>query len=73
MYKLIKNKYLASEYFSVTKHNAEGTYTSIPFDIANMDFIEFKAQILSDKAILKDVDGNEMTAQQAKDFVKELP
>lgn len=45
----------------------------IPFDPANTDYATFKADILADKATLQDADGNEMTAQQAKDFVKELP
>ena len=45
----------------------------IPFDQANTDYANFKAAILADKATLQDADGNEMTAQQAKDFVQELP
>ena len=47
--------------------------TSIPFDPANTDYANFKTAILEDKAQLQDADGNTMTAEQAKDFVKELP
>lgn len=46
---------------------------SIPFDPANTDYATFKADILADKATLQDAAGNEMTAQQAKDFVLTLP
>jgi hypothetical protein len=46
---------------------------SIPFDPANTDYANFKTAILEDKAQLQDADGNTMTAEQAKDFVKELP
>ncbi len=46
---------------------------SIPLDPANTDYANFKTAILEDKAQLQDADGNTMTAEQAKDFVKELP
>jgi len=46
---------------------------SIPFDPANTDYANFKTAILEDKAQLQDADGNTMTAEQAKDFIKELP
>ena len=45
----------------------------IPFDPANTDYANFKTAILEDKAQLADADGNTMTAEQAKDFIKELP
>jgi len=45
----------------------------IPFDPANTDYANFKTAILEDKAQLQDADGNTMTAEQAKDFIKELP
>ncbi len=45
----------------------------IPLDPANTDYANFKTAILEDKAQLQDADGNTMTAEQAKDFVKELP
>jgi len=43
------------------------------FAPANTDYANFKTAILEDKAQLQDADGNTMTAEQAKDFVKELP
>ena len=45
----------------------------IPFDPANTDYQNFKKQINADEAQLEDADGNLMTAEQAKAFVKELP
>jgi hypothetical protein len=45
----------------------------IPFDPANQDFANFKKEILADEAQLQDADGNLMIAEQAKDYVKELP
>jgi len=61
--------------------NLERTYAvlrlfdnvGIPFEPANTDYANFKTAILEDKAQLADADGNTMTAEQAKDFVKELP
>ena len=46
---------------------------SIPFDPANTDYANFKREINEGTAQLEDADGNLMTAEQAKDFVKELP
>ena len=46
---------------------------SFLFDPANTDYANFKTAILEDKAQLQDADGNTMTAEQAKDFIKELP
>lgn len=45
----------------------------IPFDQANTDYQNFKKQINADEAQLEDADGNLMSAEQAKEFVKELP
>jgi hypothetical protein len=45
----------------------------IPFDPANTDYANFKAQINADEAQLQDADGNLMTAEQAKAFVATLP
>ena len=45
----------------------------IPFDPANTDYAQFKKQINEDIAQLQDSEGNLMTAQAAKDFIKELP
>ena len=46
---------------------------NIPFDPANTDYANFKREINEGTAQLEDADGNLMTAEQAKDFVKELP
>lgn len=45
----------------------------IPFDPANTDYAEFKAQVLADEAELQDADGNVMASEQAKEFVASLP
>ena len=45
----------------------------IPFDPANTDYANFKREINEGTAQLQDADGSLMTAEQAKDFVKELP
>jgi hypothetical protein len=45
---------------------------SIPFEPANVDFQNFKKEVLAG-AELQDADGNVMTQEQADDFIKELP
>jgi hypothetical protein len=45
----------------------------IPFDPANTDYAQFKKAISEETAQLQDAEGNLMTAQAAKDFIKELP
>lgn len=69
MYKLrineINNKIIAVQRLSDTAF--------IPFDPANTDYANFKREINEGTAQLEDADGNLMTAEQAKDFVKELP
>lgn len=45
----------------------------IPFDQANTDYQQFKAQINADGAQLEDADGNLMTAEEAKAYVETLP
>jgi hypothetical protein len=47
--------------------------TMIPFDPQNTDFSNFKKEILADEAQLQDAEGDLMTPDQAKDYVKELP
>lgn len=58
-------------------HNAKSILredgASIPFDPANTDYANFKREILEDEAQLQDADGNLMSADAAKEFVKELP
>jgi hypothetical protein len=45
----------------------------IPFDPANTDYQNFKAQINADEAQLEDADGNVMSAEEAKAYVATLP
>ena len=45
--------------------------STIPFDPANVDFANFKAQINADEAQLQDADGNVMA--DAKAYVASLP
>jgi hypothetical protein len=45
----------------------------IPFALDNTDYQRFKAQINTDEAQLEDADGDLMTAEQAKNYIKELP
>lgn len=48
-------------------------HAHIPFVPDNTDYANFKREINEGTAQLEDADGNLMTAEQAKDFVKELP
>lgn len=45
----------------------------IPFDPANTDYANFKAQINAGEAQLEDADGNLMSADAAKAYVAGLP
>ena len=58
---------------SAITHQVGNILYSIPFDPANTDYAQFKKAISEETAQLQDADGNTMTAEQAKDFVKELP
>ena len=69
MYKLIKNS-LTNQINFVERLSDNAC---IPFDPANTDYANFKREINEGTAQLQDADGNLMTAEQAKDFVKELP
>ena len=70
MYKLIKG---FQNSIGLIKNKEDGSFMAIPTDPANTDYANFKTAILEDKAQLQDADGNTMTAEQAKDFIKELP
>ena len=69
MYKLIKDAVTNT----ICSVNNLDNNTSIPFAPENTDYQNFKTNILADKATLQDADGNEMTAEQAKEFVSTLP
>jgi len=45
----------------------------IPFDPANTDYANFKAQINAGETQLEDADGNLMSADTAKTYVAGLP
>ena len=45
----------------------------IPFSPDNTDYAQFKKAISEETAQLQDAEGTLMTAQAAKDFIKELP
>ena len=68
MYKLILNSF--GQINSILRLNDEA---QIPFAPDNTDYQNFKKQINADEAQLEDADGNLMTAEQAKAYVKELP
>lgn len=68
MYKLNKN--INGEINSVIR-TTDGA--CIPFDPANTDYQNFKAQINADEAQLEDADGNLMSPEQAKAYVATLP
>ena len=57
----------------ISRTDDNGQIWSIPFDPANTDYANFKREINEGTAQLEDADGSLMTAEQAKDFVKELP
>lgn len=70
MYKLLPNNWDGTP-VKVVLRIADNAF--IPFDPANTDYANFKREINEGTAQLQDADGNLMTAEQAKDFVKELP
>ena len=55
------------------KVNANGSITSFIFHVDNTDYAQFKKAISEETAQLQDAEGNLMTAQAAKDLIKELP
>jgi hypothetical protein len=69
MYK--QYKFLGSIVTNAIIRTTDGAF--IPFDPANTDYANFKKEILADEAQLQDADGNTMTAEQAKAYIKELP
>jgi len=70
MYKLIKPVFENQPSNSVQRLS-DGAF--IPFDPANTDYAQFKKAISEETAQLQDAEGNLMTAQAAKDLIKELP
>ena len=72
MYKLQKTTKMDGTVIESTAVIRLADNAYIPFDPDNTDFANFKKEILADEAQLQDADGNVMTAEQAKDYVKEL-
>lgn len=70
IYKIINGR--DGQPFAV-QDETNGVVYTIPFDPANTDYANFKREINEGTAQLQNADGNLMTAEQAKDFVKELP
>jgi hypothetical protein len=70
MYKLCKPSFISNQISSVQRLSDNAC---IPFDPANNDYANFKAQILAETAQLQDADGNTMTAAEAKSYIATLP
>jgi hypothetical protein len=68
MYKIKQNDFGTTNVVVRLSDNA-----FIPFDFANTDYANFKAQIMADEAELQDAEGVTMSPDAAKNFVKELP
>ena len=73
MYKVIENVIVGNKEISIQIDKGNNEYVCFPTVTDNHFYKEFKAQINADEAQLLDADGNLMTAEQAKAFVKELP
>ena len=67
MYKLIKADNIVCAVLRLSDN------ASIPFSNGNTDYAQFKKAISEETAQLQDAEGTLMTAQAAKDFIKELP
>jgi hypothetical protein len=72
IYRLFKFSWNA-EVQNVIRMNENGSTTDIPFNPANTDYQNFKAEILADESQLEDVDGNVMPPEAAKEYVRSLP
>jgi hypothetical protein len=69
MYQLMKNP---QGVVCAVNENVNGVEYSIPFAVDNSDYVQFKKAVLNG-AELQDAEGNTMSAEQATQFVKELP
>ena len=70
MYKLVKSP--VTGLINVVNKQVGDVLYSIPFDPANTDYANFKRDV-EDGAELQDADGNVMTEQAAKEFIRSLP
>lgn len=71
MYKLQPKNPIFGKDATTVKRLSDNAF--IPFDPANTDYANFKAQINADEAQLEDADGVLMTPDQAKAYVATLP
>ena len=71
MYKLVKSPVIGL--INVVNKQVGDVLYSIPFDPANTDYANFKAQIMTDEAQLQDAEGVIMSPDAAKQFVATLP
>jgi len=69
MYKLIKRP----DFNLIDAVQRLSDNACIPFDPANTDYANFKAQVLADVAELQDAEGAPMSKEQAQNYVKTLP
>jgi hypothetical protein len=72
MYKEINIEIYGGQQKYIIRDNGNDSFTSFLADPANPNYAQFKKDIL-DGAELLDADGNPMTAEQVKEYVKELP
>ena len=70
MYKLGTTDNLTNQPICIWRLNDTA---SIPLDPANVDFANFKKEILADKAQLQDAEGVIMADAEAKAYVATLP
>jgi hypothetical protein len=67
----MENYKLLSQSNNIVQRLSDGA--CIPMNLDNTDYAQFKKAISEETAQLQDAEGNLMTAQAAKDFIKELP
>jgi hypothetical protein len=70
MYKFLPNDSITNNPLQSILRVVDNAY--IPFDPANTDYQTFKKDIAEGKP-LQDADGNEMTAEAAQEFMRNLP
>lgn len=64
---------LSGTVFTVMRFNDDNSTSGIQFNPANMDYQRFKIDINEDRGQLQDVNGNLLTSEQAKQYVRGLP
>jgi hypothetical protein len=67
----MENYKLLSQSNNIVQRLSDGA--CIPMNLDNTDYAQFKKAISEETAQLQDAEGTLMTAQAAKDFIKELP